>query len=244
MSKANNNNVFGECTDYGNNNTSTKLEYIKLTNGKNLVRILSKPFTYYMHSIVMPGDTGWGKFFRCANPTGKAGVVCPACSSGNEEWARLTQHWLFWALERRTGEVKALDVKYGIFASIKSLALDEDWGDPTKYDVNIKVDKNAPPTGYYTVIPQTKKPLTAVEQKMQDEIDLDALLKRCQPPAQEGALKYFQKLTGGVVETTLAEAKAEAERASSNKVEAANGLPVSLADDSLDGEFPDYQTSK
>ena len=144
----------------------------------------------------------------------------------------------FSALERRTGEVKALNVKYGIFSAIKSLALDEDWGDPTKYDLNIKVDKNAPPTGYYTVMPQAKKPLTAVEQKLQDEMDLDALTKRCQPPAEEGAMRYFQKLTGGVVETTLAEVKAEADRASGNKVEAANGLAVSLADDSIDVEFP------
>ena len=144
--------------------------------------------------------------------------------------------------------LKSSNVKYGIFSAIKSLALDEDWGDPTKYDLNIKVDKNAPPTGYYTVIPQTKKPLTAVEQKLQDEMDLDALTKRCQPPAEEGAMRYFQKLTGGVVETTLAEVKAEADRASGNKVEAAKVLPVSLADslaDSIfDVEFPDYQTSK
>jgi hypothetical protein len=72
-----------------------------------------------------------------------------------------------------------------VFKSIQELVRDEDWGDPTQYDIDIKVDKNGGPSGYYAVVPKSKKPLSAGDLEIKQQVDLEDLKRRCTPPTPE-----------------------------------------------------------
>ena len=82
--------------------------------------------------------------------------------------------------------------------SINSLASNtKHFGDPTKYDINIKVNPNGGATGYYTVQGIPKEPLTAEDQVLADNADLDELKRQVTPYTAEQVLKRIEKINNG-----------------------------------------------
>ena len=109
---------------------------------------------------------------------------------------------------------------------IQDLAKDsEDWGDPQNYDINIKVNKNGGPSGYYSVMPKQKKPLSASDLEIKQGIDLEDMKRRVTPPTPEqveARVKAILAKKGLTTSTVQAETKVR---------------PV-VEDDNDDFEFP------
>jgi hypothetical protein len=152
--------------------------YMKLINGENKVRIITKPheFTVYKYKTNKE-DPGYGQ--RILAPIGADRD--PLKDRGFKSQKR----WLVGIIDRRTQSYKILDLSPGAFKGIQELVREEDWGDPSQYDINIKVDKQAAPANYYTIIPIPKKPLNAGDLELKQQVDLDDLKRRCTPPTPE-----------------------------------------------------------
>jgi hypothetical protein len=140
-------------------------------------------------------------------------------------------------ISRKTGTYKILDVSYAVFSQIRKLARNtQRWGDPTKYDIDIVVDKNGGATGYYSVQPISKEPLSAADQLIKDNADLDDLKRRATPPTVELVQKRIDKING--VTTAVASTDA-GKKVATPKV--AKAPAVSMSDDEdLADSFPAY----
>ncbi len=140
--------------------------FLRLNEGPNEMRILTKPFQYILHRYKREDDTGYGQKINCSS-TRENGGDCPLCKAGDKPKLR----WLIGVISRTTGTYKILDIPYSVYADIKKLAISNRWGDPTKYDVDIVVDKKGGSTGYYSVQPISKEPLSAADQQIKDSVD-------------------------------------------------------------------------
>lgn len=173
------------------NGESKKDLYLKLSAGSNEFRIVTSPYQYYVHSVKRDptNKKEFGRNFACTINNGR----CKLCESGNKAKAR----WIFGIIDRKTQSYKVLDVSYAVFSQIRKLAANtQRWGDPTKYDIDIVVDKNGGATGYYSAQPIAKEPLSAKDLEIIDNIDFDYLKKRTTPPAPEVIEKYVAKFLG------------------------------------------------
>jgi hypothetical protein len=118
-----------------------------------------------------------------------------------------------------------------VFKSVQELARDEDWLDPSQYDINIKVDQNGGPNGYYTVIPKSKKPLSAGDLEIKQQVDLEDLKRRCTPPTPEQVEERIKAI----------DAKSVNGLASGNKP--GNKPVVNTQDDDEEIDFPSVDGS-
>ena len=174
-------------------NSSSKKDFknyfLKLKNGDNIVRLLTKPFEFQVHQYKPhKDDEGYGKrIMSCAPAYGEA--ADPLIAIG----VKPKRKWLVGVIDRSTSTYKVLEIGAGVLKSIQNLFRDEDWGDPIQYDVNIKVDKSAAPASYYTVNPKPKKPLSAADVELKQEVDLDDLKRRTSPPTPEEMLKKIHE---------------------------------------------------
>ena len=163
--------------------------YMQLQDGPNVVRIITKPAQYIVHKY-KPQNQAYGKNVKCSKPTG----TCPLCEQGDKPKKR----WLAGVIDRKDGSTAVLDMGPQIFRSIRELSRDEDYGDPGRYDLNIKVNRKVNgPVGYYTVIAKPPKPLTEDDLKTKDSFDLASLEKRVNPPSAESVLRRMRKIEGG-----------------------------------------------
>lgn len=152
--------------------------YMRLQDKNNVVRMITKPHEYMVHRYkTNPDDPGFGERVMSSLYHGRDPLV--------DKGLKPKRRWLVGIIDRRTQSYKILDMSVSVFKSIQELVRDEDWGDPTQYDIDIKVDKNGGPTGYYTVIPKSKKPLSAADLDIKSQVDLDDLKRRCTPPTPE-----------------------------------------------------------
>ncbi len=152
--------------------------YMRLQDKNNVVRMITKPHEYMVHRYkTNPDDPGFGERIMSSLYHGRDPLV--------DKGLKPKRRWLVGIIDRRTQSYKILDMSVSVFKSIQELVRDEDWGDPTQYDIDIKVDKNGGPTGYYTVIPKSKKPLSAADLDIKSQVDLDDLKRRCTPPTPE-----------------------------------------------------------
>lgn len=162
----------------GNNKKSSKDLYLKLAQGNNIVRILTKPASYLVHFYkAHEDDPGFGTRILSSQYHGADPLV--------EKGLKPKTRWLFGVIDRTTGTYKLLDVSYSVIKGVRELVNDEDWGDPTQYDINIKVDKEGGPTGYYAIVPKSKKPLSAEDLMLKESVDLDDIKRRCTPPTYD-----------------------------------------------------------
>ncbi len=158
--------------------------YMRLNEGSNRLRILTKPFQYNTHKYKEEGDAGFGDKILCS-ASKENGMLCPLCVRKD----RPKQRWFVGIIDRKTNEYKILDLGSLVFQGLKTLNQDEDWGDPTGDDFDIKVNKSAPAAGYYTVTPKSKSPLTEADLKLKaDKVDEEHLLRKCTPPTPEWTL--------------------------------------------------------
>jgi hypothetical protein len=208
--------------------------FLRLKEGSNEVRLLTQPHQYLVHKYKKNGDTGFGQKVQCSAVHGS----CPLCAQGDKAKPR----WLLGVISRDTGTYKILDISYMVFSAIRKLNKNPKFGDPTKYDINIEVDKNGGATGYYSVQAYSKEPLSAADQDIKDKIDFDDLKRRISPPTPDKVQARMDKIDG--VTTNGAPATSAAAPAAAGKKGATKAAApaVSMTDDEeLDKSFPDYE---
>jgi hypothetical protein len=143
--------------------------FMRLEQGKNRVRILSKgPTQFYQHYIPNNVD---GKFItvKCTSDSN----TCPAClkakqansSKERESWS-VKPRWYIQVLDRKDGGFKILEIPNSIVTAIKELSEDPDWGPTHKYDVTItRNPKGANPLYRVQASPPVPSPLTDKERE-------------------------------------------------------------------------------
>lgn len=210
--------------------TNSKDLFLRLDAGSNELRLVTKPFQYLVHKYKKEGDSGFGQKVSCSAVHGS----CPLCDLQDKAKPR----WLLGVISRKDNKFKILDISFAVFGQIRKLAKNtKSWGDPQKYDIDIVVDKNGGATGYYTVQPLPKEPLSAEDQKIKDEVDLDDLKRRSTPPQPDAVQARMNKINGG--QTPAAPAGAAQ---STPRVQSAPAAAVSMTDDEddMDASFPAY----
>lgn len=215
----------------GKKQTNSKDLFLRMDEGSNEIRLLTQPFQYFVHKYKKEGDTGFGQKVRCSAIHGS----CPLCATGDKAKPR----WLLGVISRKTNTYKILDISFAVFSQIRKYAKNAKFGDPTKYDINIEVDKNGGATGYYSVQALSKEPLSAADQDMKDrQVDLDDLKRRVTPPSAEIVQKTLDKINGVTTPTNGAPVAKSASKSATPKATPA----VSMTDDEeLDRSFPDYE---
>ena len=190
--------TFGEVSynddAFGDKKNNNKDLFARLDDtGDNEFRILTNPFQYLVHKVKKdPTDKkDYGTKVYCS-----ATPDCPVCME-NDKDSKVKTRWLYGVISRKTGKYQILDVGYATFSQIKKLAKNTArWGDPTKYDINIVVDKQGGPTGYYSVQPISKEPLSAADQQIKDNVDFDDLKRRITPPTVDAVKLRLSKIFG------------------------------------------------
>jgi len=131
----------------GDRKENTKDLFLRLTEGSNEVRIVTRPYQYLVHKYKKDPNNAkdFGTKISCSSVHGS----CVLCGQGD----RAKPRWLLGVIDRKTGSYKVLDVGYAAFQQVRKLAKNPKWGDPTKYDIDILVDPHGGATGYYTCQP-------------------------------------------------------------------------------------------
>jgi hypothetical protein len=155
--------------------------YLKLEAGDNVVRVLTKPYEYLQHTLKFsPNDPGFGHRIMSSLFHGSDPLTEPPYNS------KPKRRWYIGVIDRRTQSYKILDMSISVLRGIQELVKDsDDWGPPGGYDINIKVNKNADPASYYTIIPKSKKPLSPADLEIKQNVDLEVLQKMVTPPTPE-----------------------------------------------------------
>ena len=211
----------------GSEKKNSKDLFLRLDEGSNEMRLVTQPFQYLVHKYKKEGDPGYGQKVSCSAIHGS----CPLCEVGDKAKPR----WLIGVISRKTGTYKILDISFAVFSQIRKYARNTArWGDPTKYDIDIVVDKNGGATGYYAVQPIPKEPLSAADQQIKDSVDFEDLKRRVTPLTPEMVQKRIDKLNGLSSETA-----APAAKTADAKPAKAAPAPVNMSEEA-DESFPDY----
>jgi hypothetical protein len=205
--------------------------FLRLKEGDNEMRLITQPYQYLVHKYKKENDPGYGTKVNCSAINGS----CPLCEAGDKAKPR----WFLGVISRDTGTFKILDISYAVFSQIRKYAKNtKTWGDPSKYDINIVVDKAGGATGYYSVQPCSKEPLSAEDQKIKDGVDLSDLQRRVTPPTPQQVQARLDKING-VGEGSAAPTAAGKKAVQVKTV--AKAPTVSMTDDEEIGEsFPPY----
>lgn len=200
----------------------TRDQFMRLENGSNVVRVITQPHEYLVHRVKLdPSDPGFGERIMSSQYHGRDPLMEPPYSS------KPKRRWYVGVIDRKTQSYKILDMSVQVFKGIQELVRDEDWGNPNQYDIDIKVDKSAGPSAYYSVIPKSKKPLSPADLEIKQNVDLDELKRKCTPPTPEQ------------VEQRIAALKARKAGAATGTTAATSMSTVDTSDDSSDDfDFP------
>lgn len=160
--------------------------FLRLAPGSNIVRLLTLPHQYHQHKYLPDGGKKYGYRINCSG----AGGSCPLCDKGEKAKRR----WFLGVIDRKSNAYKTLDIGFAVFKSIQTLAKDDDWGDPSRYDIDIVVDPNGGATGYYTVVAKPPKPLSASDLVLKEDNNPEDLVKLAAPPTLERVKEKLQKI--------------------------------------------------
>lgn len=130
--------------------------YVKLQTGENRMRVVGLPYEVEVHWE----DTvdGQKKRIVCL------GVGCPICKAGHVPQKKFQ----VLVIDRTDNKLKILEGGNSIFRQIKDYAMDEDFGDPTKYDIKIKKEGSGRETKYTIMASPKKSELTQEETALLD----------------------------------------------------------------------------
>lgn len=200
---------------YSNSNKiDYKEKFIKLTDGqkkvKTLLRIVSPLYTYTTHKVFFPGDSGnsakFGRNIRCS------GNECPLCLEGD----RAKQEYYFAAIVRKSNELKYVNAKWSLKTAIMSIKDSPMFSDedsdikPTDCDIQIVADPSAGATGFYTVHPANKKPLSAQDIQLIESVDFDAELeKMCLPPTGDAVKESIERIKKWILKNSTTQTTEE-----------------------------------
>lgn len=214
-------------------NTNSKDLFLRLDEGSNELRLITQPYQYLVHKYKKEGEPGFGHKVSCSMVHGS----CPLCALGDKPKPR----WLLGVISRKTDTSKILDISFAVYSQIRKLARNTArWGDPTKYDIDIVVDKNGGATGYYSVQPISKEPLSASDQDKKDKMDVDDLKRRVTPPTPELVQKRLDKINGTDGTAAAANTKAKAPVAPVTPKKAAAPVAIEEDEEELSNSFPPY----
>ena len=158
-----------------------RLPFTKLADGdNNVLRLLTKPFRYYQARWQAPNSKkAFGDRIRTAWPT-----YADECPVKNDLQLKPTERYMAIVLNRKTKIIELFDmsssVKEGVeaaLASKRSELRDEGENDkadkvtPLDFDIQVKMDKNAPPANFYNVQSRSIKSLTEAEWRLINEVD-------------------------------------------------------------------------
>lgn len=166
--------------------TNGKDSFLRLSPGSNIVRLLTLPHQYHQHKHMIDGGKKFGYRINCSGANGS----CPICEKNEKPKRR----WFLGVIDRKSDTYKILDIGFAVFKSIQTLAKDDDWGDPSRYDIDIVVDPNGGSTGYYTVVAKPPKPLSAADLVKKEENDPEVLVRRATPPTREKVEERLQAI--------------------------------------------------
>ena len=127
--------TFGEVEwnegDSGNSSKGEKLDidWMKLVQGKNKVRIMGNPLQTYIHWV----ENTEGKKRSFGSPVEDPALVQQLDEAGFPR----KRCWYLKVLDRSDGRFKVLQVGAQIYDGVKELYNDSDWGPVTKYDITI-----------------------------------------------------------------------------------------------------------
>jgi hypothetical protein len=217
--------------------TNGKDLFLRLNEGANEMRLITQPFQYLVHKYKKEGDVGFGQKVQCSAIHGS----CPLCATGDKAKPR----WLLGVISRPDNVFKILDISFAVFSQIRKYAKNaQRFGDPTKYDINVEVDKNGGATGYYSVQALNKEALSAADQVIKDSVDMDDLKRRVTPPTPDLVQKRIDKINGVVTDGATASAATPAKKTVATKpaVKVATTPTVNMTDDEeLEKSFPSYE---
>jgi hypothetical protein len=166
---------------------NSKDSFLRLSPGSNIVRLLTLPHQYHQHKHLIEGGKKFGYRINCSGAHGS----CPICEKSTDKAKR---RWYLGVIDRKSNTYKILDIGFAVFKAIQTLAKDDDWGDPSRYDVDIVVDPNGGSTGYYTVVAKPPKPLSAGDLVIREDNDPEALVRRATPPTPDKVLEKLQSI--------------------------------------------------
>lgn len=178
--------VFGE-VDWNDADSSTgggnRVDFMRLTEGSNCVRVLSNPLQFYVNWVTLPDGRK-----RKLNSPDSTELVRKLEDAGFKRQTR----WIVKVLDRKDNQFKLLEIGSQIFNAIKALYNNPKWGKVSNYDITI----NRGPKGtqpLYSVQPDPKEPLDgSLKQSFQefnDNLNLERLLSPSDP-------KYVCELLG------------------------------------------------
>ncbi len=205
--------------------------FLRLEKGSNVVRVITSPYVYTVHRYKKEGDPGFGQRVMCS----AAGGSCALCALGDKPKRR----WLLGVIDRKTKSYKILDISVAVFKAIHQLTRDEEWGEPIKYDLDIKVDPNGGASAYYQVMPKIPKPLSADDIQIKDMLDLEELKRRCLPPTPDKVQERLDKILNG---SPARDASPAPQRRNAAPTPSAPKVPVvdTSDDDDDDLSFPKF----
>lgn len=200
MENKENSNTFGlvswddvEFPPKNGNKSFQKDEYMKLQNGDNFMRVITKPAQYKVHTWKpSPNSPGFGDKVYCSKDLHG---TCACCETEVEVEKkdgtkikvpnRPKKRWWLGVIDRRDQRYKLIDISENVFKMIQTYSREEDYGPPERYDINIKMDKHAAPAQYYTVLAKVPKPMTQADLDIKAGADLERLAAKCTPPTPE-----------------------------------------------------------
>jgi len=211
--------------------------WLRLDEGSNELRLVTQPHQYLVHKYKKDENDkrDFGRKVSCSAIHGS----CVLCDAGDKAKPR----WLLGVISRKTGSYKILDISFAVFSQVRKLARNtQRWGDPTKYDLDIVVDKNGGAAGYYSVQPISKEPLSAADQLIKDDADLEELKAKVTPPTPDVVQKIIAKINGADTSGGAPVKKATVATAAHVAAKSAPKVaPVSMSDDEeIDETFPAY----
>lgn len=165
-------------------------EWMRLKEGPNELRLVTDPYVYMVHKYKEEGDRGFGDKVNCSIYHGS----CPLCEHEDEKIKVAKPRWFVGVIDRKDQRYKVLDMSPGVFQDLQKYSRKERWGDPTGYEIDIQVDKTGGPSGYYTVMPLGKDPLSEADIEIKQGIDLESFVRRCTPPTPEKVLERIQRI--------------------------------------------------
>lgn len=177
-------------------NDLPRLDFLRLKEGNNVLRIVTPPYKYHMIRYKSPGnEKDFGKRVNCAYPKYDN---CPTIEAGYKSKIR----YLVGVIERNGQDgpaLKVLDMSILVYEQLQNFKDDPEVGSPDSYDINIRFNpKASSPQGFYSVIPRPKAPLSAADVELIEAFGTDKLeevmTRYSTPPAPDAVRKRLESL--------------------------------------------------
>jgi hypothetical protein len=218
--------------------SNNKDVFLRLDDGSNKIRIITKPFVYESHKYKKAGEKGFGQKVGCSKTETTDCVLCGIIGEDGKP-SRPQRRWFIGVIERKTGTAKVLDISYAVKQQIDALSKDPEFGDPSGFDMDLKVNRNGGASGYYMIVPRSPSPLSGADQVLRDNFDVEDLRRRCQPLTPDQVAKRIERIDSGLAwgEKPAAGTQASAAKAPPAKASSKKPAPPPVEDSG--DEFPE-----